>query len=192
MVLLQVLNVPWPWEPLFVWGFQVIAALLGVVDNSVGSFPCGAKFSLGRVFSRCDDLTQDEVAYVKSSELYPIVVVFGHLLLVLRHSAGSLVSYFVQIVQVDSQVIVIVFFVEYLSLDVGYSYLNRDHCFSAIGESEGGFSRWGSCCGSVGPQDVGQFFRPGTFRVVQLSFDNLEQCSIRYLCLSIRLRMPWG
>ena len=118
----------------------MITALLGVVDDSVRSFPCGAKFSLGRVFSRCDDLTQDEVAYVKSSELYPIVVVFGHLLLVLRHSAGSLVSYFVQIVQVDSQVIVIVFFVEYLLPDAGCSYLDQDHCFSAISESEGGFS----------------------------------------------------
>ena len=117
----------------------MIVALPGVVDDSVGSFPCGAKFSLGRVFSRCGDLTQDEVAYVKSFEFYPLVVVFGHLLLVLHHFAGSLVSYFVQIVQVDSQVIVIVFFVEYLLHDVGYSYLDQDHCFSAIGESEGGF-----------------------------------------------------
>ena len=98
MVLLQVLNVPWPQEPLSVWGFQVIAALPGVVDDSVGSFPCGAKFPLGRVFSCCGDHVQDEVAYVKSSELYPLVVVFGHLLLVLRHFAGSLVSYFIQTV----------------------------------------------------------------------------------------------
>ena len=95
------LNVPWLWEPLSVWGFQVMVALPGVVDDSVGSFPCGAKFSTGRVFSRCGDLAQDEVAYVKSSELYPLVVVFGHFLLVLRHSVGSLVSYFVQTVQVD-------------------------------------------------------------------------------------------
>ena len=73
----------------------MIAALPGVVDDSVGSFPCGAKFSLGRVFSRCGDLMQDEVAYVKSSELYPLVVVFGHFLLVLHHFTGSLVSYFV-------------------------------------------------------------------------------------------------
>ena len=149
VVLLQVFNVPWPREPLPVYSFQVITALPRVVDDSVRSFPCGAKLSLGRVFSCCGNLEQDEVAYVKSSELYPLVVVFGHLLLVLRHSTGSFVSDFIQAIQVDSQVIVIAFFVEYLSPDAGYSYLDRDHCFSAIGELEGGFSRWGSCCGSV-------------------------------------------
>ena len=74
----------------------MIGALLGVVDDMVGSFPCGAKLSLGRVSSRYGDLVQDEVAYVKSSELYPLVIVFGHLLLVLRHSAGSFVSYVIQ------------------------------------------------------------------------------------------------
>ena len=114
------------------------------------------------------------------------------LMLVLCHSFGSLVSYFVKTIQVDSQVIVIVFFVEYLSPDVGYSYLDRDHYFNAIGESEGGFSRWGSCCGSVGSQDFGQFFWPGIFRVVQLGFDNLKQCLIRHFRLSICLGMPWG
>ena len=98
MVLLQVPNVPWPWKPLSVWGFQVIAALPGAMNDLVGSFPYGAKFSLGRVSSRYGDLVQDEVAYVKSSELYPLVVVFGHLLLVLRYFAGSLVSYFIQTV----------------------------------------------------------------------------------------------
>ena len=80
----------------------MIAALLGVVDDSVGSFLCGTKLTLGRVFSRCGDLAQDKVAYVKSSELYPLVVVFNHLLLVFRHSAGSFVSYFVQTIQVNS------------------------------------------------------------------------------------------
>ena len=111
---------------------------------------------------------------MSSSELYPLIVVFGHLLLILRHSAGSFVSYFVQTIQVDSQVIVITFFVEYLSPDAGYSYLDRDHCFSAIGEPKGGLSRRGSCRGSRSPQDVGQFFWLGTFRIVQLGFDNLK------------------
>ena len=134
--------------------------------DSVRSFPCGAKLSLGRVSSRSGNLAQDEIPYVKLSKLYPLIVVFGHLLLILHHSAGNFVSYFVQTIQVDSQVIVITFFVEYLSPDAGYSYLDRDHCFSAIGEPKGGLSRRGSCCGSVSPQDVGQFFRPDTFRVV--------------------------
>ena len=132
----------------------MIAALPGVMDDSVGPFPCGAKFSLGRVFSHRGDLAQDEVTYVKSPQLYPPIIVFGHLLLVLCHSLESLVSYFIKTIQVDSQVIVVILFVKYHSLDACYSYLDRDHCFSAISEPEGGFSRWGSCCGSVGPQDI--------------------------------------
>ena len=95
MVLLQVLDVPWSREPLSVYDFQVITTLPKVVDDLVRSFPCGAQLSLGRISSRCGNLAQDEVAYVKSSEFYPLIVVFGHLLLVLRHSAGSFVSYFV-------------------------------------------------------------------------------------------------
>ena len=192
MILLQVLNIPWPREPLSVYGFQVITALSRVMDDSVRSFPCGAKLSLGRVSSRSGNLAQDEIPYVKSSELYPLIVVFSHLLLILRHSDRSFVSYFIQTIQVDSQVIVIAFFVEYLSPDASYSYFNRDHGFSAIVKPEGGFSRRGSCRGSVSPQDVGQFFRPGTLRVVQLGFDDLEQCPIRHFRLSIRLGMPWG
>ena len=192
VVLLQVFNVPWPREPLPVYSFQVITALPRVVDDSVRSFPCGAKLSVGRIFSCCGNLAQDEVAYVKSSEFDPLIVVFGHLLLVLRHSAGSFVSYFVQTIQVEPQLIVIALFVEYLSLDASYSYLDWDHCLNAIGELEGGFSRWGSYCGSVSPQDIGQLFWPATLRVVQLGFDNLEQCPIRHFRLSIRLGMPRG
>ena len=192
VVLLQVFNVPWLRESLSVYGFQVVTALSRVVDDSVKSFPCGAKLFLGGISGCSGNLAQDEIPYVKSSELYPFIVVFGHLLLILRHSAGSFVSYFVQTIQVDSQVIVIAFFVEYRSLDAGYSYLDWVYGFSAIGEPEGGFSRQGSCRGSVSPQDVGQFFRPSTLRVVQLGFDNLKQCSICHLRMSIRLGMPWG
>ena len=65
MVFLQVLNVPWSWKPLPVHGFQVIATLPGVIDDMVGSFSCGAEFSLGRVFSCWGDLVQDEVSYVE-------------------------------------------------------------------------------------------------------------------------------
>ena len=144
----------------------MITALQGVVDDSVGTLSYGAKFSLGRVFSRRGDLAQDEVTNVQSSELYPLVVVFGHLLLVYRHSTESFVSYFVQKIQVDLQLVVVVFFAQYLSPDTGYSYLNRDYCFSAIGESKGCLSSWGPCRGSVGPQDVGKFLWPGTLRVV--------------------------
>ena len=192
VVLLQVFNIPWPRESLSVHGFQVVIALSRVVDDLVRSFPCRAKLSLGEISGRGGNPAQDEIPYVNSSKLYPLIVVVGHLLLILRHSNGSFYSYFVQTIQVDSQVIVITFFIEYLSPDAGYSYLDRDHGFSAIGELEGGFSRRGSCSGSVSPQDVGQFFRLGTLRVVQFGFDDLEQCSIRHLRLSIRLGMAWG
>ena len=74
----------------------MIAALPGVVDDLVGTFLCGAKLSLGRVSSHCGDLAQDKVTYVKSFELYPLVVIFCHLLLVLHYSIGSFVFYFVQ------------------------------------------------------------------------------------------------
>ena len=88
--------------------------------------------------------------------------------------------------------IVIAFFVEYLSPDAGYSYLDRDHCFNAIGKPEEGLSRRGSWRGFVSPQDVGQFSRPGILRVVQLDFDDLKQCLIRHFRLSIRLGMRIG
>ena len=72
------------------------------MDDSVGPFPCGVEFSLGRVSGCWGDLTQDEVSYVESSELHPFVVVLGHLLLVFCRLIGSFLSNFVQTVQVDS------------------------------------------------------------------------------------------
>ena len=96
VVFLQVFNVPWFGESLSVYGFQVVAPLSRVVDDSVRFFPCGAKLSLGGIFGHSGNLAQDKIPYVKSSELYPFIVVFGHLLLILRHSDGSFFSYFVQ------------------------------------------------------------------------------------------------
>ena len=94
-------NIPWPRESLSIHGFQVVAALARVVDNSVWSFPCGAKLSLGGIFGYRGNLAQDEIPYVKSSELYPFIVVVSHLLLILHHSDGSFFSYFVQTIQVE-------------------------------------------------------------------------------------------
>ena len=150
VILLQVFNVPWPRESLSVYGFQVVTALSRVMDDSVRSFLYGAKLSLGGISGRSGNLSQDEIPYVKSFEIYPPIVVFDHLLLILRHSDGSFFSYFFQTNQVDSQVIVIAFFIEYLSSDVGYSYLDWGYSLSVIGEPEGGFSHRGSCRGFVG------------------------------------------
>ena len=148
-------NIPWPRESLSVHGFQVVAALSRVVDDSVWSFPCGVELSLGGISGCRGNLAQNEISYVKSFELYPFIVAVGHFLLILRHSDGSIFSYFVQAIQVDSQVVVIAFFVEHLLPDASYSYLNQDHGFSSICEPEGGFSCRVSCCGPVSPQDIG-------------------------------------
>ena len=191
VVFLQLLNVPWTWEPLSFQGFQVITALQGVVDDSVGTLSYGAKFSLGRVFSRRADLAQDEVANVQSSELYPLVVVFSHLLLVYRHSTESFVSYFVQKIQVDLQLVVVVFFAQYLSPDAGYSYLDQDYCFSAVGESKWNLSCWGPHGGSVCPQNIWQFLQPCTVCLLQSNFDDLQQRLIHHFHLSVGLWMSW-
>ena len=45
-------NVPWPMESLSVHGFQVVATLSRVVDDSIRSFPYRAKLSLGRISGR--------------------------------------------------------------------------------------------------------------------------------------------
>ena len=44
--------------------------------------------------------SKDKVFDVEPFQFYSLIVVFGHLLLVLDHSLGGLVSYFVQIIQV--------------------------------------------------------------------------------------------
>ena len=80
----------------------MVATLPGIMGDFVGSFPGWAKLPLGWVLgSRCD-FAQDEISYVKSSELHFLIIVLGHLLLVLCHFAGCFVSRFVQAIQVDS------------------------------------------------------------------------------------------
>ena len=95
-------NIPWPRESLSVHGFQVVAALSRVVDDSVWSFPYGVELSLGGISGCRGNLAQNEISYVKSFELYPFIVAVGHFLLILRHSDGGIFSYFVQAIQVDS------------------------------------------------------------------------------------------
>ena len=89
-------NIPWPKEFMSVHGFQVVAALSRVVNNSIWSFPYGAELSLGGISSCRGNLAKDEIPYVQSSELYPFIVVVGHFLLILRHCDGSFFSYFIQ------------------------------------------------------------------------------------------------
>ena len=124
------------------------------MNDSVRPFPYGTQLSLGRVFSCCGGLTQDEVSYVQLSELNPLIVVFGHLQLVLRHLAGCIVSYFVQTIQVEPQFVIVDPFVESSSPDARDPYFDWDYCLCAIGKPKGGFSCWGSSGGSVSPQEI--------------------------------------
>ena len=91
VVLLQVLNIPWSWKSLSIYGLQVIIALSGVIDDPVGSFHVGLSFPwAGFLVVACwGDFAQDEVPYVESPELHPLVVVLRHLLLVFRHLVRS-------------------------------------------------------------------------------------------------------
>ena len=73
----------------------MIAALPRIMGDFVGSLPGWAKLPLGRVLGIRCDFVQDKVSYIKSSELHSLVVVLSHLLLVLRHLMGCLVSRFV-------------------------------------------------------------------------------------------------
>ena len=102
----------------------MITALSGVMDDLIGPFPRGGKLSSGRVSGCRGNLTQDIVSYVKSSELHSLVIVLGHLLLVLRHLIGGFLSHFVQTVQVDSYLVVIILLVEHLSPNADYSHLD--------------------------------------------------------------------
>ena len=73
----------------------MIAALSRVMDNPIGPFLRGGELSLGKVSGCQCDLVQDEVSYVKLSELHSLVIVLDHLLLVLRHLVGGFLSHFV-------------------------------------------------------------------------------------------------
>ena len=147
-------NIPRPREFLSVHGFQMVAALSRVVNDPVRPFLCEAELPLCGISGCRGNLAQDEISYVQSSEFYPFIVVVGHPLLVLCYSDGRFFSHFVQAIQVDSQVVTIALFVERLSPGAGYSYLHRNHGFCAVCESEGSFSRRGSCHGLISPKDV--------------------------------------
>ena len=148
------LNVPWTREFLSVHSFQMVTSLSRVVNDAVRPFPRRAQLPLSRVFSCCSDFAKDEVPYVQSPEFNPLVVVLGHLFLILCHSTGRVVSYFIQAVQVEPQFIVIESFSESSSSDACYSNLYCDYCLCAIGKLEGCLSCWGSGCGPVSPQDT--------------------------------------
>ena len=119
------------------------------MNDLVRSFPYRTQLSLGRVFSCCGGLAQDEVSYVQSPEFNPLIVILGHLFLILFHLAGCVVSHFIQKVQVESQFIVIEPFTERSSSNARYPHLDWDYCFRAIGKFKGGLSYRGSGCGSV-------------------------------------------
>ena len=65
-------------------------------------------------------------------ELYLLVVVLSHVLLVLGHSLRGLVSNFVQTIQVQLQFVIVVVFVEEFLPKASEPYLDGDDYFCAI------------------------------------------------------------
>ena len=191
VIFLQVFNVPWTREPSSDYSFKVITASSGVMDDSVWSFPSGPQLSLDGIFCSRGDFVQNEVPYVKMSQFHSLIVVFNHLSLVFCHFAGSLFSHFVQTVQVNPQLVIILFFTERCSSSVGYFYFDRDHYFGSISQPERRFPRWCPHCSLIRPKDIRQFIWPSALSFIQLSLDNPEQCPVCHFCLSVRLWVPW-
>ena len=71
--------------------------------------------------------------------LYSLVVVLCHLLLILDHSLRSLVSDFVQTIQIQFQLVVIALFVKEFHPRTSEPYFNEDNYFCAICQVEGCF-----------------------------------------------------
>ena len=133
----------------------MIVALLRIIGDLIGPFLGWAKLPLGRVFGSKCDFAQDEVSYVKSSELHSLVVVLSHLLQLPHHLIGCFVFDFIQAVQVDSEMIIIAVFMENFSSHAGDYHFDWDYCFGAIGESERGFSCRDSCYSPVCHRTLG-------------------------------------
>ena len=84
-------------------------------------------------------------------ELYFLVVVLHHLLLILGNSLRSLVSDFVQTIQVQLQLVVVAVFVKEFLPEASEPYFDGDDYFCAICQVEGCFSYWGFCGSFVSP-----------------------------------------
>ena len=121
------------------------------MDDSVVSFPGWTKLALRRIFRCWSYLSKDEVSDVEFFQLHPLIVVFGYLLLVLGHPLGSLISDFVQEIEVLLQLVVVALFVKELSPKASESYFDRDDCFYAISQVEWYLSRRCSCHRPVCP-----------------------------------------
>ena len=104
------------------------------MDDPIRSFPIWTELALGRILRRWSYLSEDEVTDVKFFQLHPSIVVFSYLLLLLGHPLRSLISYFVQKVQVLLQLVVVVLFVEKLPPEAGEPYFDRDDYFCAVGQ----------------------------------------------------------
>ena len=109
------------------------------------SFTGWTELALRRIFRCWSYLSKDEVSDVEFFQLHPSIVVFGYLLLVLGHPLGSLISDFIQEIQVLLQLVVVALLVKELPPKAGESYFDRDDCFCAIGQVEWCLSRGCSC-----------------------------------------------
>ena len=87
IVLFQMLVIPWSWQFPPIQRFQVIASLLGIMGDSVGSFLGWAELPLSWVLGGSCDFVQDEISNIKLFELHSSIAILGYLLLVLCHLA---------------------------------------------------------------------------------------------------------
>ena len=114
----------------------MVASRAQIMDDSVGSFPGWTELALHWIFRCWGYLLKDEVSNVEFFQLHPSIVVFGYLLLVLGHPLGSLISDFIQEIQVLLQLVVVALLVKKLPPKASKSYFDRDDCFCAIGQVE--------------------------------------------------------
>ena len=76
-------------------------------------------------------------------------------MLIFHHLLRCFISYLVQAVQVDSQLIVVTFFIEGLSSHASDSYFDWYHCLGAIGKPEGCLSCRGPRGSSISHKTLG-------------------------------------
>ena len=88
----QMFHIPRARQLVPVQILQMVASLTGIVDGFIRSFPGWPQFALCRVFCCSSYFSKDEITNVEPFQLYPLIVVFSHLQLVLGHSLKDSVS----------------------------------------------------------------------------------------------------
>ena len=113
-------------------GVQVIRPLPFTVDNSVGSFPIRAQFTMRWVLSCQRDLLQDEIPYVETSWLHHCIILPSHEVLVLHRPTLCIHPDFVNEIKIQTELLSVIFLLIHQHPMVGYVYFCRYNCFASI------------------------------------------------------------